>query len=108
MIEFDLAITVNRHLSGFISLTTKSKVVDFTTFVHFTCVCVCVSLCFSVHRMPRNRIAGGRGNHAYVGLFTDFSSVPLFSWIFDVLVLVLCFSLRLFCLFLPFKLPKEF
>lgn len=46
MIEFDLAITVNRHLSGFISLTTKSKVVDFTTFVHFTCVCVylCVFL----------------------------------------------------------------
>lgn len=40
MIEFDLAITVNRHLSGFISLTIKSKVVD--SFVHFTCVCVCI------------------------------------------------------------------
>lgn len=38
-------------------------------------------------------------NYAYIGLLVNFNSVPLPSLMVDILVLVLCFSLRLLCLF---------
>ena len=45
-------------------------------------------------------------NYAYIGLLVNFNSVPLPSLMVDILVLVLCFSLRLLCLFFPFEITK--
>ena len=38
-------------------------------------------------------------NYVYIGLLVNFNSVPLPSLMVAILVLVLCFSLRLLCLF---------